>query len=115
RTRFGRSVLDGADQEVVVLAQGHPAPAVEARLPLQASIIGIVPESDAGSQIVEDVIALVRPDGQNGMSLAIGLAYHRDEKIGHRESGFHQSAALIQDIILTIADAVDRIGPDLVA
>src|SRR5262249_13546545 len=86
---------------------------VRLRLPLHEAVARLRPEQDLLLLVVEDELALVGLDREDGVALALEVAHDRDQERLPRPTGLHQHPALEQDIVLAVAIAVVGIAPAL--
>src|SRR5690606_126953 len=104
---------DAADEDVAAVVDGDPHAGMLGRLALEEAVVGIMPGQDAALEVVEDEVAHAGLDGEDCMAVAVGLAHDGDQQVRRWNAGLHQEATLLKDIVLAVANSVDRIGPVL--
>ena len=98
----------------LVRTEGHPDIGVRRALSGQEPVVGLVPEQDLGSPVVQDQLAAIGPNRQYGvMPDPSGMILNRgDQKRADGPAGPGKQPTLQQNDILAIA-AVERISPCL--
>ena len=92
---------------------GHREPdiGIVLRLALDEAIAGRVPRQDFVSEVVEDEIAAVGLDGEDGMALSVLVAHDRHQQRLTREAMVDELLALEQGVDFAVALAVGRVVP----
>src|SRR4051794_1963653 len=69
------SALDAADELLMPVVDRHPGAAVVFRLAFDEPVLGGAPQRNGAAQIVEDEVAAVGKDCENGVALPVGLPH----------------------------------------
>src|SRR5690606_23873207 len=107
-----RVLADAGDRVGAAVVDAYPGAGIARRLALQVGVVGVGPSQHARLEVVEDELAEAGAHGQHRVAVAIGLARHRHQQVAGRHARLHQPAALLQRIVLAVAEAAGRIGPD---
>ena len=105
--------LGGDHRRRLRVAERDPDVLVELRLTLHVAVASRLPGQDLRLLVVEHELAAVRLDHQHRMPVALAIAHDGDEKGRARPAGIDKELALEDDIVLAIAAAGGRVGPQL--
>src|SRR6185437_2601306 len=92
-------------------AEVEPDVGVVLRLPFEVGVAGGVPGADVVGEVVEDELAAIGLDGEDGMALALEILDDGHQQRLAREAGLDEQFALVERINLAVALAVDGIIP----
>src|SRR6185437_7406335 len=92
--------------QAVHAAEVEPDGGVVLRLPFEVGVAGGVPGADVVGEVVEDALAAIGLDGEDGMALALEILDDGHQQRLAREAGLDEQFALVERINLAVALAV---------
>src|SRR5690606_15196970 len=101
---------DAGDRRRATADNADPQTGIACRLALQVQVIRFFPGQDARFEIIEHEVAVVGMHREDGVARTVRLAHDRYQKAARWHAGLHQPAALLQNIVLTVAHTVG-VGP----
>lgn len=91
----GPTLLPDAPNKLeVIVRYRHPRSGVMPRLAFDELAVGIAPKLDGRSEIIEDEIPATCQNGQDGVSVAVGLPEHRKQQRPDRPAKLDQVTPL---------------------